>query len=264
MESLTAEESKNMNKETDTKKDLSPEEEESSALHKMSVIDHLEELRGRIIFTAITWVTGSVAGWYLSPWLITYIKRYPQLENIKLILFRPPEAFFVRMKLAMTFGMLIALPIIIVQIMLFVLPGLYDREKKWVLRFVPFSILLFYAGAAFSLFVLLPITLQFFLVQMVQGIAEPNISLEEYVNYMVAMVLVGGLVFQMPIVLFFLTLMGVLTSKKLASGRRYAILIIFIVAAIATPPDPFSQVVVAVPMLILYELCIWASRMAGR
>ncbi len=252
------------NNKADEVKKLTSEEEESDSLHKMSVIDHLEELRTRIIITAIAWVTGSVAGWYLSPWLITYIKRYPQLQNIKLILLRPPEAFFVRMKLAMTFGILIALPIIIVQIMLFILPGLYDKEKKWVLRFVPFSILLFYAGAAFSVFVLLPITLEFFLVQMVQGIAEPNISLEEYVNYMVSMILVGGLVFQMPIVLFFLTLMGILTSKKLAAGRRYAILIIFIVAAIATPPDPFSQVVVAVPMLILYELCIWTSKMAGK
>ena len=255
-------EKKNM---ADTDKEqTTPEEDENGSLHKMSVIDHLEELRTRIIVTAIAWVTGSVAGWYLSPWLITYIKRYPQLQNIKLILLRPPEAFFVRMKLAMTFGILIALPIIIVQIMLFVLPGLYDKERKWVLRFVPFSIVLFYAGAAFSLFVLLPITLEFFLVQMVQGIAEPNISLEEYVNYMVSMVLVGGLVFQIPIVLFFLTLMGILTSQKLAAGRRYAILIIFIVAAVATPPDPFSQVVVAVPMLILYELCIWTSRMAGK
>lgn len=252
-------------KHNDTGNDEKPvDSQEEDSLHKMSVVDHLEELRGRIIFAAIAWVTGSVAGWYLSPWLITYIKRYPQLQNIKLILLRPPEAFFVRMKLAMTFGILIALPIIIVQVMLFILPGLYDKEKKWVLRFVPFSILLFYAGAAFSLFVLLPITLEFFLVQMVQGIAEPNISLEEYVNYMVSMILVGGLVFQMPIVLFFLTLMGILTSKKLAAARRYAILIIFIVAAIATPPDPFSQIVVAIPMLILYELCIWTSRMAGK
>lgn len=259
-----ADKSKKKNKADNEEIPVSPEDAESASLHKMSVIDHLEELRTRIIITAIAWVTGSVAGWYLSPWLITYIKRYPQLQNIKLILLRPPEAFFVRMKLAMTFGILIALPIIIVQVMLFILPGLYDKEKKWVLRFVPFSILLFYAGAAFSLFVLLPITLEFFLVQMVQGIAEPNISLEEYVNYMVSMVLVGGLVFQMPIVLFFLTLMGILTSKKLAAGRRYAILIIFIVAAIATPPDPFSQIVVAIPMLILYELCIWTSKMAGK
>ena len=240
------------------------ENNETDSPGKMTVIEHLEEFRYRVIFSLVAWITGSVAGWYLSPRIITYIKNYPQLANIKLILLRPPEAFFVRLKLAMTFGILAALPIIIVQVLLFVLPGLYEKERKWVLRFIPFSIILFYGGAAFSIFVLLPITLEFFLVKMVQGIAEPLISLEEYVNYLTAMVLVGGVVFQMPIVLFFLTLMGILSSQKLIAGRRYAILLVFIIAAFATPPDPFSQVMVALPMLVLYELCIWASKIAGK
>jgi len=253
--------SRPINREGDSQLFPDPEEEPGG---KMSLVEHIAEIRRRIIISLISWFIGSIAGWYLSPTLISYTKNYPQLKDIQFILIRPPEAFFVRLKVAIVFGLLVALPIIIYEVLAFLMPAFHKKEKKWVLRFIPASMILFYGGAAFSVLVLLPITLDFFLVKLTKGIAVPLISLEEYVNYLLGMTLVGGIIFQMPIVLFFLTLMGVLSSRKLRAGRRYAILLVFIVAAFATPPDPFSQVVVAVPMLILYELCVWASKLAGK
>ncbi len=230
----------------------------------MTLTDHLSELRYRILVSFFFWVLASVAGWFATPRVLSYIGSVPSLKDVQLILIRPPEAFFVRMKTAMTLGFLIALPVLIYHVTAFVVPGLRSDEKKWLLRLLPGSVLLFYTGAAFSVMVMLPIVLHFFLVQMTRGIATPQISLEEYVNFLSAMILLGGLIFQTPMVLFFLTTIGILSSDILASGRRYAIIIIFIIAALASPPDPFSQVVVAVPMLILYEATIWLSRLAKK
>jgi len=230
---------------------------------RMEFTDHLEELRGRIIISIISLAVGTIGGWFLSPSIITYIKSFPQLKDVELILIRPPEAFFVRLKIAFIAGILFAIPIVIYQLVMFIIPA-YHQHKKWILRFVPASIILFYLGVMFFMWVLVPITLEFFLIHMAKGIAKPQISLEEYVNYLVSMTLLGGLIFQVPILLFFLTMAGVITSKQLMSGWKYAVLITFIVAAFATPPDPFSQVVVAVPMLVLYGLCVWFSRLAGK
>ncbi|MCD4783050.1 MAG: twin-arginine translocase subunit TatC [Candidatus Eremiobacteraeota bacterium] len=230
---------------------------------RMDLVDHMAELRRRIIISIVAWAVGTFAGWFLTPSIITYIKSFPQLKDIELILIRPPEAFFARLKLAVVVGLLFAIPIVIYQVVLFIIPA-YQQHKKWVMRFVPASIILFYLGVLFFMWVLVPITLEFFLIRMAEGIAKPQLSLGEYVNYLVSMTLLGGLVFQVPILLFFLTMAGVLTSRQLMSGWKYAVVITFIVAAFATPPDPFSQVVVAVPMLVLYGLCVWFSRLAGK
>lgn len=258
--------SENEKNRTDSSQKTTLSENEKGILDekKMSLVEHLEELRWRIIFSILSWCAGAVGGWFFAGRIISYIKSLPGIEGVKLILIRPPEAFFVRMKIAVIAGFLIALPIIIYQVLSFVLPGLTPQEKGWVLKLLPGSVILFYGGAGFAVFVMLPIALNFFLGYMVGGIAEPTISLGEYVNFVTTLVILGGFVFQTPVVLFFLTMIGVLSSEKLRKGRRYAIIIIFIVAALASPPDPFSQVITAIPMIILYELGIYLSRLARR
>ena len=237
----------------------------SAQAGEMSVVDHLEELRRRIIICIAAWAVFSIAGWYLTPWIVSYIKAYPQLAGVQLIMIKPAEAFMARFRLAIVSGVVLAVPVIIQQIMGFVLPALYEGEKKWALKLVPASVLLFYLGAAFALFAVIPLTLQFFLVSMTQGIATPQLSVEEYINFLISMTILIGLVFQVPIVILFLTLIGVLSSKQLQAGRRFAILAIFIIAAIATPStDMLTMVVVAVPMMLLYEISIWFAKLAGR
>ncbi|MCE1245534.1 MAG: twin-arginine translocase subunit TatC [Firmicutes bacterium] len=232
---------------------------------EMSVVDHLEELRRRIIICIAAWVVFSIAGWYLTPWIVSYIKAYPQLAGVQLIMIKPAEAFMARFRLAIVSGVVLAVPIIIQQIMGFILPALYEGEKKWAIRLVPASVFLFYLGAAFALFAVIPLTLQFFLVSMTQGIATPQLSVEEYINFLISMTILIGLVFQVPIVILFLTMVGILSSKMLQAGRRYAIVAIFVIAAVATPStDMLTMVVVAVPMVLLYEVSIWFAKLAGK
>jgi sec-independent protein translocase protein TatC len=237
----------------------------ASAPGEMTVIEHLEELRKRIIVCIAAWAILSAAGWYLAPWIVSYIKAYPQLSGVQLIMIRPAEAFMARFKLSMVTGIIFAVPIIIQQVLAFILPALYEGEKKWTLKLIPASILLFYAGAAFALFAVIPLTLQFFLVSMTAGIVTPQLSVEEYVNFLISMTILIGLVFQVPIVLLFLTMVGILSSEKLRSGRRYAVVAIFVIAAVATPStDMLTLVVVAVPMMLLYEISIWFAKLAGK
>lgn len=231
---------------------------------RMSMVEHLNELRRRILVSLTAWAAGSACGWYLTGPVLSYIKSFPSLKDVSLILIRPPEAFFVRFKTAMVIGLILALPVLIFQVMAFVLPGLKKGEKRWALLLIPSSIALFYGGGAFAIFVMVPISLQFFLVNMTKGIALPQISLEEYVNFLIAMVLMGGLAFQTPVVIFFLTVIGVLDSAKLAKYRRHGVILILIIAAVASPPDVFSQLLVAAPMLLLYEVCILVARAAGK
>lgn len=231
---------------------------------KMPLYKHLEELRLRLFIALICWALCSIIGWFWAKAIISYFKTYPHLQNITLILIKPTDAFTVRFKLALSVGFMLALPIILYQIFAFIIPGLKTVEKKWIFHFIPPAVLLFYAGAAFSLYFIFPVTLDFLLIKMTDGIATPQISLESYVNFLTSIVLMGGLVFESPIILFFLTFIGILSSKTLQKGRKYTIVLIFIIAALATPPDIFSQILMAIPMLILYEICIWAAKAAGK
>jgi sec-independent protein translocase protein TatC len=237
---------------------------EESREKMMTLVGHLAELRTRIITAISFWALGSVAGWFLSIPAIGYFRNFEMLKDVQLILIRPAEAFMIRMKVAVVIGLLIVLPVILYQVLAFVLPALKKNEKSWVLKLIPGSVLLFYAGSAFALLVMLPIALEFFLVRMTEGLALPQISLEEYVNFLIMMVIMGGVIFQTPVLILFLTMIGVLSSEKLRKGRKYAIVIIFIVAALASPPDPFSQCVAAIPMLLLFELSIWMAKIAGK
>jgi sec-independent protein translocase protein TatC len=230
----------------------------------MTLVGHLSELRMRIIISISFWAVGSAVGWFLSIPAIGYFRNFEMLQDVQLILIRPTEAFMIRMKVAVVLGLLIVLPFILYQIFAFILPGLRNKEKKWVLKLIPGSVLLFYTGSAFALFMMLPVALRFFLVTMTEGLASPQISLEEYVNFLIMMVVMGGVIFQTPVLILFLTMVGILSSEKLRKGRKYAIVAIFIIAAVASPPDPFSQCIAAIPMLLLFELSIWLAKIAGK
>jgi sec-independent protein translocase protein TatC len=232
--------------------------------NKMTFLKHLEELHRCIIISISVWAVTCTVSWYLTTPAITYFKSFPHLKQIQFILIRPTEAFMVRLKIAIVLGFLLALPILLQQMLSFILPGLKKSERFWVLRFVPGSTFLFYLGGAFSLYVMLPLSLNFLLVSMSSGLATPQISLGEYVNLLIMMTILGGVIFQTPVILFFLVLIGIVSSDSLRKYRRHAILIIFIIAAIASPPDIVSQTIVAIPMLILFELSIWLAKIAGK
>ena len=225
----------------------------------LSIVGHLEELRRRIILCLVSVFVASFASFYFSGDILKFLSR--PIE--KLVFISPTEAFLIHIKIAMFAGLLVSLPVIIYQVWRFVAVGLMECERKRVFLYGPCSFLLFLAGAFFSFFVVVPIGLRFLLSFRMSDL-EPMISVARYISFITRMVLVFGVVFQMPVVSIFLTRVGILTPKFLAEKRRYAILFVFIIAAILTPPDVISQMLLGLPMILLYEISIFFSKLVRR
>jgi sec-independent protein translocase protein TatC len=229
---------------------------------EMSFFEHLGELRTRLIYSIVGWGLASVVTWYFTEYIIKWLRQL--IGNTELIYTKPTEAFFVYFKVALVGGFFLALPWILYQIIVFVRPGLEPDERKWILRIVPAACLLFVAGVSFAYFALLPMALKFFLGFQTQDL-RAMITISEYISFVVFLLLACGLVFQTPIVLVVAAVLGLVKSQQLRQWRRYAIVSCFIIAALVAPtPDAFTQTMVAIPMILLYEISIWVIRAIGR
>lgn len=227
---------------------------------KMTVVEHLEELRGRLFWCLIAWLLASGIFYLFTTKFIEIMTK----PIGKLIFFNLAEAFLVKIKLAMVGGIFLAFPVILYHVLQFVLPGLTPKERRYILLLVPFAILLFLGGAVFSFYYLIPFGIKF-LMGFATPQLQPLISIDAYLSFILAAVSVVGLIFELPLVMLFLAKLGIVNSKMLRSSWKYAVLVIFIVAAFAAPsPDVFSQFMVAIPMLVLYEIGIWLTKLAGR
>ncbi|MBI4753613.1 twin-arginine translocase subunit TatC [Candidatus Desantisbacteria bacterium] len=226
-------------------------------IEPMGIFDHLEELRKRLIVCVVfIFITSGLSYWLLVKPVINLIAKP---VGKQLIFLTPTEAFMVYIIVAFFCGIFLSSPIVLFQIWRFVAAGLTKREKMYVLIYAPFSFLLFIGGAYFCYAVIMPVTVKFLLGFATESLT-PMITLRSYVSFVGSMLLGFGLVFEMPVVILFLTELGLLSPKTLQKQRKYAILIIFIVAAVMTPsPDVLSQLLMALPMLFLFELSIWLS-----
>jgi sec-independent protein translocase protein TatC len=236
---------------------------ESTEDHKMSLTEHLIELRKRLIRSAIALAAGFFVCYYYKEWIFDIITRpLTQVlpKNSYLIYTGLTEAFFVYMKLAFFASLIITCPFILYQIWRFIAPGLLPREKKYVVPFVLSSTLLFLGGVLFGYFVALPPAFEFF-VSFNNKYLQALISFRDYISLFVTFLLGFGLSFELPVFIFFLAKLGIVNAKMLSRQRRYAILVIFIVAAILTPsPDALSQILMAIPLMFLYEISIFVAR----
>jgi sec-independent protein translocase protein TatC len=235
--------------------------DESDGSSRMSFLDHLEELRKRIIYSVYGIIAGCcVSFWFAVP-LTHYLERYLTAFGGKLIYTELTGGFMFYFKVGGTAGLLLATPVLLFQMWMFIAPGLYQKEKKVVLPFVLSASTLFALGVSFAHFVAVPSMLKFFASFSNEFVdMRPNIS--DAFDFYVKMVIAFGLVFQMPILVFFLARFGIVTAGFLWKHFRYAILIIFIIAAIATPtPDPVNQTIFAMPMILLYLLSILVAWM---
>ena len=233
---------------------------------KLPLTAHLQELRKRLILSFIG-VGAGFAICYAFAEPIFDLLAIPLLKVMpkgsSLIFTSVAEAFFTYMKVAFIAGLILASPFVLYQVWAFVAPGLYRHEKKYVVPFILAGSFFFAIGISFGYYIAIPVGFKFLLGYATDFI-KPMPSMKEYLSFSIKFLLAFGIVFEFPVVLVLLARIGVVNAKMLAKQRKYAILLIFIFAAILTPPDIISQVILALPLIGLYELSILLSKIFGK
>ena len=231
---------------------------------EMTLVEHLEELRRRVLISLAAVVVGSVGGWFLySPVLRLLVEPYRKATGkpeLDLVFTGVAEPFLLRVKISAFIGLALALPVVLWQVWRFITPGLEPKERKYAIPFVLASVVLFCVGAYFA-FLTFPTALRFLLGF---GGAEltPLLSADRYLGFIMLMILAFGVSFEFPVVLQFLVIANVVTSRTLRRWRRWAIMGITVFSAVITPSqDPISLMFMMVPMIVFYEAVIWISRL---
>ncbi len=220
---------------------------------------HLDELRGRLLKIIITVVLMSIIVYrFIDKILVFIIKPVGQL-----VFTSPADAFLARITLVFFVGLFLSFPVTLYQIWKFVAVGLKQTEIKYVYFFGPCSFFLFVLGGLFAYFITIPISIRF-LLSFSSDFIVPMITIKSYISFIGTMILAFGVVFELPLVLMFLTKIGIATPDFLAQKRRYAVVLILIVSAIITPPDIITQLIMAGPLIVLYEVGILVSRITYR
>jgi sec-independent protein translocase protein TatC len=233
---------------------------------KMPFLGHLEELRRRLVVCAIAIGAGFgicyIFAKQLFSILILPLAKVLPAES-SLIFTSLPEMFIAYIKVALIAGVILAVPVIFYELWMFLAPALYQREKRYTIPFVVFSSILFVAGSLFGYFIVFPYGFKFFI-----GFATEDIkalpSVRQYFSFAIRLLLAFGLVFEMPVVVFFATKIGLINPESMKKFRKFEILGAFILAAILTPPDVATQIMMAVPLILLYEVSIYISKGAYR
>jgi len=225
----------------------------------MSLIEHLEALRRALVISAISVIPGAVAGWFIRENILNVLVRPLSEMGYTLVYIAATEALTAGIKMAFFAGISIASPVIAYQIWKFVLPALHAHEKRYILIFVPVSVILFISGIAFGYYTVFLYGVKFLL-----GFAgedlTPMLSLGKYLSFSLWFLLPFGVVFEMPLIILLLVRLGILTPRYLASKRKWVLVACFVVAAVATPTtDMFTQGIMALAIYMLYEISLWIS-----
>jgi len=233
---------------------------------KIPFTEHLEELRKRLIVCFIAVGIGFVLSYGFKEKLFQILTR-PLISVMqtgdKLIFTGLPEAFFTYLKVAFLSGIILATPVIFYQFWMFVAPGLYEKEKRHLIPIIFLSTFFFVGGAFFGYFIVFPYGFKFFL-GFASEIIRPLPSMREYLSFASKLLFAFGIVFELPLIITFLARLGMVSVSFLKKNRKYALLLFFIGAAIFTPPDVVTQVMMALPLILLYEVSIVGARIFGK
>ncbi len=229
----------------------------------MAFIDHLEELRWRILKSLGSILVMAILTFNFADYLVYMLTAPADNRGIGLQTLTPQGMFILKWNLAIIGGFILSIPVITIQIWKFVSPGLYNRERKILLPLIITVFLCFILGAIFAYMVILPFSLNFF-ASMVTENVQNNFSINYYFSFVLALIIGSGLIFEMPIASFLFSSIGIITPSFLRRFRREAIMITVILSAIITPPDPISLIIMSIPMVILYEISILVSWISNR
>ena len=250
---------------------------ESPDKHQMTIWEHLEELRARIVKMGIAFIIGAGLSWWQKELLLDlltepFVKGWQSGAHVtgkpELVFLSPAALFLGYVRLSALSGIVLALPIMLYQVWAFVAPGLYSKEKRLAIPFVVSSCGLFAGGGYFGWKVAFPIAFQFFL-----GMAgkvgstlevKPTVTVSDYLDFVTNMLLAFGLMAELPVLVFFLSVAGIVNHKHLIKFFRYFIVIAFVIAAVVTPPDPLSQLLLACPLILLYGVSIGVAYIFAR
>lgn len=234
----------------------------------MTFFEHLEELRTRLIRIALAFIVGGVVAWWFKEELLMWIARpyvegwhSPDGRQAGFYFPAPATLFIAYIKLSLLGGGVLALPFILYQIWAFIAPGLYAQEKRIAIPFVIASTALFAGGAYFGWRLVFPVAFEYLLnfQELPEGApfrVEANVMIDQYLEFIIQALVAFGVVFEIPVVIFFLSAIGLITHKHLIKFFRYFIVVAFVISAIITPPDPLSQILLATPLILLYALSI--------
>jgi len=239
--------------------DFSPEKGE------MSFLQHLEEFRWRILYLIIGVILGTIISWIFIDFLIDYVLLIPAKKaKINLQNLRPFGQLFLFFQVAIIGGFILSVPNVFYQVWKFIAPALKDNEKKYVTAIVFFSTICFLSGIVFAYFIMLPLTLAF-AGEFGTTAIENNFAIDEYFSIIISVMLAAGVIFELPMLSFFLSKLGIITPKFMRKFRRHSIVAILIVAAVLTPgTDPLAQVLLAIPLVLLYEISIFVSKFSQK
>jgi sec-independent protein translocase protein TatC len=228
---------------------------------QMSIVDHLEELRSRLLKSIIAITITTLAAFAFTEKIMAYLIAP---AGIKPIFLRPTEMFITYFKISLMTGLIVAMPFLVYQLIQFLWPGLKGVERKYIRLIVPAATFSFVVGVLFTYYIILPFSLRY-LVSFGGNLVEAQWAIGEYISFVTTLLFWSGVIFETPLIMFFLSRLGIVTPSFLSKNRKYAILIIAVVAAMITPtPDPFNMGLVMVPLLVMYETGIILSRIAYR
>lgn len=228
--------------------------------NEMDVYDHIGELRKRLVIVVVFFFIAVIGSFFLVEPLIVYLQSADEAKELTMNAFRLTDPLKIYMEFAFILAFILTFPITLYQVWAFISPGLYPKERKVTLSYIPFSLMLFLSGLAFSYFVLFPFIVEFMIGLSDKLAIETVIGINEYFEFLFQLTIPFGILFQLPVVIMFLTRLGIVTPDFLSKIRKYAYFILLVIAALITPPELISHLMVSIPLFLLYEISILISR----
>ncbi|MEW9503268.1 twin-arginine translocase subunit TatC [Jeotgalibacillus marinus] len=230
----------------------------------MSVHDHINEIRKRLIIVVVFFLFAIVIGFFLAEPLMKFLQSSDEVQQITLNAFKVTDPVKIYFQITLFVAFIMTAPLILYQLWSFVSPGLHEKERRVTLSYIPVSAILFLLGLSFAYFILFPFVFRFMFNVSEKLEIVPVIGINEFFEFLFQMTIPFGFLFQLPVIMLFVTRLGIVTPMFLSKIRKYSYFVLFVVAAFVTPPELFSHLLVTVPLLALYEISLWIAKIGYR